>query len=527
MKYDIIIQNGSVYDGLGNKPVRADVGIVEDAIANIGDLSQATSEKTIDVQGKMVMPGFIDILSHTDNYWTLFDYTNAESFLSQGITTVLGGNCGSSLAPLVSEESILSIQKWTDIRNVTVQWSTFGELLHFLDELVLPINFGSLVGHSTLRRGYLSDDVRAMKPSELESLTGLLKQSMSEGAFGFSTGLGYAHAEYASADEIGAFLDVVSEMGGLYAAHIRNEGEHLVQSVEEAIAMARDHNVRLEIAHFKAKGKKNWEHQKKALTIIRDAAKNGIDVSYNLYPYDFTLSVLYAYLPDWSYEGGLSHLLENIRGKMTRKKMIAEMKADGHDYATLVVAKADGLSAIIGKSFSEIARDQEQDVESSILDIIETSRARLLVFDRSLDPDQMKEGLVDPLSHIGTDDGYYDTETTQMRMELVHPRAYGCMTRYLKLVAETQKLSWEEAIAKITGRVAEKMRLENRGILREGKFADIVVLNPTELMSPADFTNPFQLSNGIDYVFVNGKSVYSGGSLTGQRSGRPLRFGTS
>lgn len=527
MKFDLIITNANIIDGTGKNAFHADLGITADKITAIRDLTGQKAKNIVDAKGKTVVPGFIDMLSHADNYWSLFDYPNGESFLLQGITTVIGGNCGSSLAPVVSRDSILAIQKWTDAKKTSVHWNSFSEFLRFLDDVALPLNFGSLVGHATLRRGFLRDEVRALKPSELETLLDMLDQAITEGAFGLSTGLGYAHEEFAPPEEIEAFARVVQQHNALYSTHMRNEGAKLLQSVEESLNIAKNVDVRLEIAHLKAKGKANWKVMDEVIIKIQEAIERGNDIGFDLYPYHQTLSVLYPYLPDWSYEGGITHLLKNIRGKITRKKIIAEMKNSSTDFSRLTVAKADGLSNVIGKSFGQVAELQENSVFDVVLDTLESARGRLLVFDPAMSMESVERLLFHHASSVATDDGYYDTEKILKSNELVHPRAYGAFPKFLELVRLTKEISWEDAIFKLTGHVAKRLGLRSRGTLEIDKSADIVIFDPETVGSTADFQNPFTPPVGIKHVIVNGQVAFDGTNLMRARAGRALRFGAS
>lgn len=527
MKFDLIITNANVVDGTGKNSFHADLGVTGDKITAIRDLAGEQAKTIVDAKGKTVAPGFIDILSHVDNYWSLFDYPHAESFIAQGITTVIGGNCGSSLAPIVSHDSLLAIQKWTDTRKISVHWNSFSEFLRFLDGVSLPVNFGSLVGHSTLRRGFLHDYVRVLKPSEIESLLEILETSIKEGAFGLSTGLGYAHEEFAPREEIEAFAKIVRKHDALYSTHIRNEGANLLKSVSEALEVAKNVDVRLEIAHLKAKGQANWKVMDDVIIKIQEAIERGNDVGFDLYPYHTTLSVLYPYLPSWSYEGGNTHLLEHIRGKVTRKRMIDDMKKTSTRFGDLVVAKADGLSTVIGKSFSEIANDQESTVYDVILDTIESARGRLLVFDKALSMESVERLLLHHASSVATDDGFYDTEKILQTNELVHPRAYGAFPRFLEIVRLTKALSLEDAIFKLTGHVAKRLGLKTRGTLEVDKAADIVVFDQDTIASAADFQNPYVQPQGIQAVIINGQVAFDGNKVVHAGSGRALRFGAS
>lgn len=524
MHYHTLIKNGTIIDGTGRPPFFGNIGIADEKIAIFAEGDIPEADVIIDARKKYIVPGFIDILSHADNYWSLFDPMAGVSLLSQGVTTIIGGNCGSSLAPLVSPASLESVEKWTHPSKISVHWNSFGEYLHFLDRLALPVNFGSLVGHTTLRRGYLKNDDRPLLPSELESLAYLLTTSLQEGAFGLSTGLGYAHAKNTSKEELTTFLRIVKEHDALYSAHLRHEGRDLVKSVDEVIEYAKDTQVRLEISHLKSKGQKNWDEIHEAIDHIHDAAHAGIDIHFDVYPYNFTLSVLYPYLPAFATEGGVTSMLEKIRGKITRKQIKEALEADREHMKRLIVARADGLANIVGKTFEDIARDQDVSVEEALLTALESSDGRVLVFDMSLHQETVLRLLFDAESIIASDDGFY-SQIPQMG-ELIHPRAFGAFPKFLEFNQATHTLTWEEAIAKMTGKVAKQLHLKKRGTLQNGMQADIVMLDPQKVGSEATMQNPMVRAQGIESVWVNGALAYESG-IVRQRSGRTLRHGAS
>ena len=304
MTFDFIIQNGNIIDGSGGKSFPADLGIKKDKIAKIGNLKKATAKEIINAEGKCVAPGFVDILDHSDSFWTIFKIPRLDSKITQGVTTIIGGNCGSSLAPLVSEEAIKSIQKWAEIGNVYVNWQTVGEFLSEVQKNKLGLNFATLVGHETLRRGLLGNEVRKITFKEIRAMGDLLKRGLAEGAFGMSTGLVFSHAKLASFEEIKILTGILKKENALYASHIRGEVEDLLPSINETLQIGRETGVSIEISHLKAIGKPYWPDMKKTLEMIKVASDEGIPIEFDIYPYTATGSTLYILLPDWVTSGG-------------------------------------------------------------------------------------------------------------------------------------------------------------------------------------------------------------------------------
>ena len=353
---DVIIKNGTIIDGSGKPMYRADVGIREGVITDIGDLHNEHAEVEIDATKKYISPGFIDVNNHSDTYWRIFIDPALESLLCQGVTTIIGGNCGSSLAPLANHDVIKSIQKWTDMKNVSFNWLSMKEFLAEAGQRKMALNFATLVGHGTLRRGLVGDEVRDISPAEMKVMKKMLTQAMKEGALGFSTGLVYTHAKLASSREIAELAEVVKKYNGVYTTHIRGEAHELIRAVEEAIRVAQITGVRLQISHLKVMGKKNWPLMEEALNLIETARTSGIDVHFDVYPYTSTGSVLYILLPDWVTEGGRNMMLSRLKDQDTRKRVIKEMKASEYDYSKITISISALDKALNRKKITEIAQ---------------------------------------------------------------------------------------------------------------------------------------------------------------------------
>lgn len=521
--YDIIIKNGTIIDGGRNKKFKADLGIKRERIAKIGKLKKANAKKIINARGLYTTPGFIDINNHSDGYWTLLTIPKASSLVSQGITTILGGNCGSSLAPLLSTESIKSIQKWADISKVNVNWLTVAQFFEELEKRKIGVNFATLVGHATLRRGLLKDEVRPITDEEMKIMENMLQRALKEGAFGMSSGLVYSHARPASTEELTRLAKIVKSFNGIYSSHIRGESEELLPAVKETIKIGKSSKVSIEISHLKAMGKHFWPNMEKAIKLIEQARKDYLDINFDIYPYTITGSVLYILLPDWVAEGGKKELIKRLKDPVIRAKVIKEMQKDKFDYDKITVAMCLGNKTLVGKKITEIARRQSKTIEEVIIDILIASDGHIIAFIDSLSVNNVKRGLKHPLSFICSD-GFASSLEYAQRGDLVHPRCFGAFGRFLgEYVRRENLLSWEEAVYKITAGPAEKLGLKARGKIKKGYFADITIFDANSIIDKATFKNPFQYSQGIKYVIINGELVIDKGKHTGKLVGRVLR----
>ncbi len=521
--YDIIIKNGTIIDGTGKKMFIGDIGVKEKKIKGIGDLRNEKADIIINAQGQYVTPGFIDVNNHSDTYWRIFLNPNLESLIHQGITTIIGGNCGSSLAPLVNKNIIQTIQKWTDIRLVNLNWLSMKEFLDELERKKISVNFATLVGHATLRRGFLGDEARSLKAGELKTMEKILEKSFKEGAFGFSTGLVYTHARLASKEEIVRMAKIVKKYNGVYATHVRGESEELIEAVKEAIEIAKESKVNLQISHLKAIGKKSWPLMEKAIKMIEKANADGININFDVYPYTVTGSVLYVLLPDWVAEGGKKMMIHRLKDPVIKKKLIKEMREDRSDYSKVVISISPLNKTLSRKNIVEIAVAQDKSVEEAIIDILIASEGRVITMMEVLSEKNVSRSIAHPLSIISSNGSGYNLNHKSSG-ELVHPRNFGSFPRILSsYVRKRNILSWEEAINKMTGKPAEKYSIKKRGTIKNGNFADLVVFNPKTIEDLATPDNPYQYSKGIGWVIVNGGIVLENGKHNGQRNGEVLR----
>ncbi len=521
MALDILIKNGIVIDGVGTPAYHADIAVKDGKIEKVGFLGEPSAKTTIDATGLFVAPGFIDINNASDRYWTLFSHPNAESLVRQGITTIIGGNCGSSLAPLTSGNIILSIQKWADVKKIAVNWQTTREFFEEVKKRKLMLNFGTLVGHSTLRRGIVKDEFRDLNSNEFSQMKHLLVNAIADGALGFSTGLNYSHAKIALSEEITGLLSVLAP-GKIYATHLRDEGSKLYESVVEAIETARKNKTNLEISHFKAVGKSNWSLFKKSLDEIHMAAESGMDINFDVYPYTSTATVLYTLLPDWIAVGGRMKLVENLKNSGLRARAISEVKIRESEFKDIIIASGEIDKIYIGKTIGSIAQNQGVGISEAIINLLTSAEGKLLVFWSSLSEENLIEALKSNFSIIVSDGAAANLGDTKFG-QLLHPRSFGSFTRVLgRYVREKNILSWEEAIKKMTALPALKMGLKNCGIIKNGYFADITIFNPETVKDLATYENPFQYSQGIHSVIINGHAAFSEGKIQNQSLGRLL-----
>ena len=521
--FDIIIKNGVIIDGSGAKKYSADLGIKGDKIEKIENLKETRAKKIIDGKGLYIAPGFIDIHNHSDSYWTLFKIPRLESLITQGITTIIGGNCGSSLAPLVDQKAILSIQKWADVRELNFNWLSMEEFFRELENKKLGLNFGTLVGHSTLRRGILKDEIRPLKKEELKKIQLMLEKALNKGAFGLSTGLVYSHAKLAPTEEIISLAKIVKKYNGFYASHIRGEAEEFIPAINETLRIARQSNVSTEISHLKVMGRKNWPNMQAALKMIEQAVSEGVKINFDIYPYTITGSVLYTLLPDWVAEGGKKIMLSRLKDQAIREKVIKEMAENNFEYDKIIISICPRNKNLVGKKITEIAENENIGIEQAVIDLLIASEGQAICFIDALSEENLKAGLKNSLSIIGSDGSGYNLEHRKTK-EMVHPRCFGAFPKILgEYVRQKKILTWEKAIYKMTGKPAEKIGLKKRGKLVKGNFADITIFNPKKITDKADFKNPYQYSEGIEYVLINGRMVIEKSRLTNEMAGRVLR----
>lgn len=524
--YDLLIKNGTLIDGSGKPMFRGNVAVKDQSIVGVGAVD-GLADRIIDASGHYVTPGFIDVNNHSDTYWELIAHPELESLLRQGVTTIVGGNSGSSLAPLARRDIIRSIQKWTDINKINFNWLSMSEFFTEVEKRRPALNFASLVGHGTLRRGAMQDETRPIKDSEVELMERMLRRAIEEGAIGFSTGLLYTHARGASVHELLRLVDIVKKEGGVYATYVRDEADGLVRAVEEAITVARKSKIPLHISHLKAVGKKNWPLMDEVFNLIETAAMNEVEVTFDVYPYTVTGSVLYTFLPTWITENGRKLMLARLRDPAVREIVLDEMKKNDIDYSAMLIAVSSLNRSLSRRRVSDIAQAHGKSPEEVVLSVLEASEGRAIVSLETLSEKNVEKAIRHPFSIISSNGVGYNLAHAETG-DRVHPRNFGTFPKVLAEYVRSRKvLSWEEAVHKMTGKPALKFRLKRRGLLQEGYAADVVVLNPETVEDRATMEEPYQYPEGISWVVVNGTLVVEQGVCTGQRPGEILRHRSS
>lgn len=519
--YDVIIKSGTLYDGTGHDPVQADVGIAGGQITAIGELKDS-APIIVNAIGKYVTPGFIDITNHSDTHLTIFKYPGLESLLMQGITTVIGGNCGSSLAPLGSPDAIQGIRKWADISEININWATFEEYLSELSTLGTGVNVGSFAGYGTLRRGVMGDGVRLLTPEEKEKIKLLLVNALAQGAFGLSLGLSYGHESISPTEELIEIAQVLHEKGGILKIHLRSEGKGLLAAVNEVVRIGREAGVSIQISHLKAIGRKSWHMLANVLEIINNARLSGMDINFDVSPYATTGSSLYLLIPAWAREGGFTELFKRIDDPIERKKIIDTLSTYTlHPNKILITSSL--IKNIVGKTLAEVAENAGITTEEALLASVRASEGRVSIIGRTLSVQNTLKEIKDSHSFIASDGAGYD-ETASDSGDLVHPRSFGAFAHFWhRFVNEHKLISPQEAIKKITFDPARKLKLRNRGIVVKDCAADVVVFDPKIFKERNTYRNPYQYAIGMDWVFVNGKVAVREGVPTHARHGQVLK----
>ena len=518
--YSLIIKNATVVDGSGNPGQVLDVAVQDDKIVAIDKSIKTGAQETIDGTGKVLAPGFVDIQNHSDSYWQLFDNPQLHSMVTQGYTTLIVGNCGASVAPLLNRDALLSIQKWHNLDAMNVDWQSFGEFVTTLSKMKLACNVGSLVGYSTLRRAVVGDQIRSLEKNEMTALKKVLKESLQAGAFGLSNGLSYAHEIIISELELFELAKIVAEESALFSIHLRSEGHEIIEALDEALDIARHTGVNLKISHLKVRNQYNWTKFPEAVSLIDTAYHQGLNVHFDVYPYDTVWQTLYTYLPKWAIEGGRTLMLKHFVDPTQKNKILMHLNNSDVKFSTMMVASTANKLNFAGKTIGQIAKNLEVSSEQAVLHLITNGGSEVLVFEQNLNMAQVHELLLHPLSFIGTDGAGFSLSE---KSRLVHPRCFGTAEKFIKETVSKGELSMEQAIKKLTSAPAKKIGLQKRGSIAVGNFADLVLLDPEKITDEATYTNPYQISRGIDYVFVNGKAAVNFGQVTGQLSGYALK----
>jgi len=528
--YDLVIRNAHIIDGTGSPWYSGDIGIREGRIAAIGKLAEPASQ-IIDAHGLVVAPGFIDMLGQSE--LTILVDPHLPSKIFQGITTEITGE-GNSIAPLNSLMISADRAAYSHYQ-ITPNWTNFKQYFARLEKHGMGINLASYVGATQVRRVVLGDDDRAPSADELEQMKQLVREAMRDGAVGLSTSLQYAPAPYATTDELIALASEAGKFGGIYASHMRSEGDAITSAIDEVIRISREAKIPAEIWHLKAAGKSNWGRMPEIVAQIQKARDSGVDITADTYAYTAWFNSFSAFIPPWAHDGGDAKLIERLKDPATRARIRKDMLApstkwdnewqeiDGPQAILVSVVHNPKLLPLQGKTIADIAKLWNKDPIDTIFDLLiqDDAFTSVAVFGMS-EPD-VTLALQQPWVSI-CNDSQGAAPDGLLGGEHPHPRAYGTFPRILrKYVREEHKLSLEDAIRKFSALPAQRMRLTDRGVLKKGMWADIVIFNPATIRDRATFENPNQLSEGIEWVLVNGVPVIAQGKPTDVLPGKVLR----
>lgn len=506
--YMILIKDSIVVDGTGAPAQRADVVIKDDRIIAIGNLKDHEADLVIDGLGTIITPGFIDINTDSDHYLSLFTDPLQQDFLKQGVTTIIGGHCGSSLAPLLYG-TLESIRKWGDTSGVNVNWNTVAEFLKTLEKLKLGVNFGTLVGHSTIRRALIGEVSRDLTEREMEVFIEIIKTALKEGAFGLSTGLGYSHGRGTPYNELKQLVTLVAEHRGLYATHLRNEKDEIVSATREALMLAKETGANTLISHFRPlTGFENAFEE--ALSLIETAGASS-NIHFDLYPFNYSILPIYTLLPNWAHEGSL----EEMHAQVVDEHMEAEIIKDIPSFKSddLVIARATGFDYLVGKTIGEFAKGQGMTLKKGLLHLMRLTKLKAVLFYKNINLGVAQSALISDRALVASN----SPSLLENKNVLENDRAKRTFTEFLHLLSQFKKKSLEWAVAKITSEPAKKLGLKNRGLIKEGMTADLVMMRP---MIP---NAPLGGDNKIVHVFVGGQLAVKDGETTGLRVGEILR----
>lgn len=494
--FDILIVNGKLIDGTGNSWRYADIGIKDGKIVSIGNLKASSSKFKIDATNRVVAPGFIDVHTHIEG--NDLKYPTAPNFIMDGVTTVITGNCGASN---------------TDIAKYQFK----------LDSVKTSVNVASLIGHNSVRRAVMGDTQRDPTPAEQARMEALVEGAMRNGAVGLSTGLIYIPGTFSKTPEVIGLAKAASKYNGVYASHIRDEADHVTDAIDEAINIGRQAAIPVEISHFKVTYKPNWGRSENTIAQVEKARQEGIDVTIDQYPYVASSTSLNTLLPSWAFSGGNDSLLFRLSNPEVRNKIKSEMVAtlkrkQLKSYSYAVVARFGNDTTLNGKNLSDINKLKGRKTKplleaETILDMVEQGSAQMIFF--SMDEGDLRRIMQYPYNMFASDAGI-----ARFGSGVPHPRSYGTNSRVLGMyVRDLKILKLEEAIRRMTSLPAQKFNLQDRGLIKQGMSADVLVFDPATVGDKSTFTQPHAYSQGFDYVIVNGKVTVADGKHTGERSG--------
>lgn len=530
-EYDVILRNGSIYDGSGTEPYRGDVAINGHKIVATGDLKNAKARRELDVSGLAVAPGFINVMSWAPV--SSLEDGRSQSEIRQGITLEVFGEAWSE-GPLTEAMRKEVIRDQGDIK-YDVPWTTLGEFLEYLAAKGVSTNIASYLGATTLRIYALGYEDRDPTTEELDLMRRLTRQAMEEGAMGVSTALIYAPGSYAKTEEIIALAKEASAYGGVYISHVRSEGNAFLEAIDELITIAKEAKIHAEIYHLKAMGKDNWYKMELALQKVEDARAQGLDITADMYTYTAGATGLDAVMPGWVQEGGYHAWAERLKDPQVRQRLRQEMSTPTNEWENMLLMsggpenvqlaefKNDDLKYLTGKTLAEAASMLGKDIYDTIFDLVIEDGSRVGTIYFTMTEDNLRRQIRKPWVCFGSDAASVAPEGVFLKSN-PHPRAYGNFARLLgKYVREEKIISLSEAVRRMTSFPAQNLSIKGRGWLKPGYFADIAVFDPEKIKDNATFSEPHQYAEGMVHVFVNGVQVLNEGEHTGAKPGQVVR----
>lgn len=529
--YDILIKNGKILDGSGEPSYLGSIGINADTIAALGTMPNAKGIEEIDAKGLAIAPGFINMLSWATE--SLIEDGRSMSDIKQGVTLEVFGE-GWSMGPLTDRTKAFFQERQGDIK-YEVNWKSLGEYLEYLVEKGISPNVASFVGATTLRINTVGYDNRPPTEEEMETMRVMIRESMEEGALGIGSSLIYAPAFYSTTEELIEMCKVAAEYGGRYISHMRSEGNRLLESMDELITIADQAGIGAEIYHLKMSGKENWDKYDAAIAKIDSARAVGLDITTDMYTYTAGATGLNAAMPPWVQEGGFDKWVERLRDPTIRKKVIEEMLTPTDEWENLLLAaespakvllidfKNDSLKYLTGKTLEEVAALRGTSPQETAIDLVIQDGSRVGTVYFLMSEENVKKQVALPYMSFGSDAGSSAPEGVFLKSS-THPREYGNFARVLgKYVREEQVITLEEAIRKLTSLPANNLKIQKRGTLTPGNFADLAIFDPETIQDHATFDEPMQFATGMIHVFVNGEQVLKNGEHTGKTPGQVVR----
>ena len=528
--FDIIIRGGTVYDGTGTPGRRADVGIQGDRIAGIGELASVPATSIIDASGLAVAPGFINMLSWSNE--SLLVDGRSQGEVREGVTTQIFGE-GSSMGPLTPEMKRRMIEQMGDLK-YSITWTSLSEYLKHLEEQGVSQNVASFIGATTIREHVIGLEDKPATPEQLNKMRALVREEMEAGALGIGSSLIYAPAFYASTEELIELCKIAAQYQGKYISHMRSEGNRLTEAVDELIRISREANIPAEIYHLKAAGQANWPKMDRVIAKVEAARKEGLKITADMYTYTAGATGLDASMPPWVLDGGYDAAYKRLADPEMRKKIAAAIRAPSNDWENLYRAagspdrvllvefKSDKLKPLTGKTLAEAAKLRGEDPIDTVMNLVLEDRSRVGTVYFMISEDNIRKQIVLPWVSFGSDAASMAPELPFTKSS-AHPRAYGNFARVLaKYVRDDRVLTLPDAVRKLSGLPATNLELDRRGFLKEGMFADVVVFDPATIADRATFENPHQYAVGVRHVLVNGSQVIRNGEHTGAKPGRAL-----